>query len=225
MYAAPEALGSVLPVSRGAAALITVGVVLGLSVPAIIGIWRSLSTMAHLATSAPNLPSVTMRGLPSWSTLQTVVEYGLATGLLALLFLLMLPLLIRLFALGGMSVTLSLVLLIATAVAMGIISFRVHRVLEPAFRDTFISGSPDPVAHATGDEDALPLVDPESPAPLTGQTRVTEEPRRRVSPLIAAIVEQANRRGAASPGVGGEPEATPGSDYSLVDPDPASGPG
>ena len=61
-----------------------------------------------------------------------MVQNGLATVLLALLVVLSLPLVVRLFALGSLSAPLSILLLVAPALAMGIISFRVHRVLEPA---------------------------------------------------------------------------------------------
>ena len=189
VYAAPGALGNVLPVSPGVAALIVVGVVLGLSVPAVIDIWRSLRTMAHLATSAPNLPdlpTLAVRVLPSWDTLRTMVEYGLATGLMALLFLLMLPLFIRLFAFGGVSITLSLALLIVSAVAMGVISFRVHRVLQPAFQDTFITGASGDVPPETEDDERPVQGDVESPA-STGRGGGG---RRQANPLIAAMSER-----------------------------------
>ena len=197
VYAAPEALGKLLPVSTGVAALIVVGIVMGLSTPSVIGIWRSLRTLAHLATSVPNLPSVNVPVLPSWSTLQSMVEYGMATALLALLLLLMLPLLIRLFALGGLSITLSLILLIASAVSMGIISFRVHRVLEPAFENTFMASSTASVEYGTADGNA----------DITEVSRDTVQGSnpRFVNPLIATARERASRRNADS-GSDGESE-------------------
>ena len=66
-----------------------------------------------------------------------MIEYGLATVLLGLLFLLTLPLTVRLFTLGSLSVPLSLVLLVTPALAVGVFSFRLHLILEPAFRETF----------------------------------------------------------------------------------------
>ena len=211
VYAAPEALGNVLPVSQGVAALIVVGVVLGLSVPAVIDIWRSLSTMARLATSAPNLPPVTIWGVPHWDTLRTIVEYGLATGLMALLFLLMLPLLIRLFAFGGVSITLSLALLIVSAVAMGVISFRVHRVLQPAFQDTFISSASGDALPTTEDSERSALEDVESPSP-TSWGDGGHGGRRRVNPLIAVYMERAAGGGAGSSSfrAASDPAADPG---------------
>ena len=179
MYAAPGALGHLVPVSTGTAALITVGVVVGLSTPAVIGIWRSLRTLAHLAAGQPHLPDTHIRGIPSWAALQAMVEYGLATALMALLFLLMLPLFIRLLALGGLSVSVSLVLLIASAVAVGFISFRVHRVLEPAFRDTFLSTPTGPVPHHAEDAEGSPLADVGPAAPARGFS----------NPVISAYAE------------------------------------
>ena len=211
VYAAPGALANVLPVSQGVAALIVVGVVLGLSVPAVIDIWRSLSTMAHLATSAPNLPdlpTLTVRVLPSWDMVRTMVEYGLATGLMALLLLLMLPLLIRLLALGGLSVTVSLVLLIASALAVGIISFRVHRVLEPAFQNTFMSSAGDDVPPETEDAEGSALADVESPAP--GSRGDGYGGARQVNPLIAVMAERFASHRAGSPSGDRRPDADPG---------------
>lgn len=148
LYFAPSAVRNLFPfpVPPGVGGLITVGVVMGLSVPSAIAIWRSLGALAHLATSAPNAQRADPEGPERWYTLRTMVEYGLATVLLALLFLLSLPLIVRLFTLGTLSIPLSLLLLISPAVAVGIFSFRVHRVLEPAFSDTFTGesgGSPD----------------------------------------------------------------------------------
>ena len=188
MYAAPGALGRFLLVDTGTAALITVGAVVGLSTPSVIGIWRSLRTLAYLVTG--NHPASEGRAgvLPGWSAVQTMVEYGLATALLALLSLLMLPLIIRLLALGGLSITLSLILLLFPALAMGFISFRVHRVLEPAFRDTFLSTASGPVSHH---DDYV-----ESPAPSSEPGLQGDVTRRIVSPLIAAHLERVANSGA-----------------------------
>ncbi|MCY3690777.1 MAG: cation:proton antiporter [Chloroflexota bacterium] len=193
MFSSPGIVGRFLHVSTGVSALITVGVVVGLSTPAVIGIWRSLRTLAHLVTGYPNLPTAQIRGMPNWAAVQAIVEYGLATALLALLFLLLLPLFIRLFALGGLSVSVSLVLLVASALAVGIISFRVHRVLEPAFRDTFLPTASVPVSHHDDDVET-PALPPEPDA----QGDAT---RRMVSPLISAYLESEANRG-APPGDG-----------------------
>lgn len=190
VYAAPDALGHLLPVSQGVAALIILGVVIGLSTPSVIGIWRSLRTLAHLATSLPHVPTVNLRVLPSWNTMQTMVEYGMATALLALLVLLMLPLLIRLLALGGLSITLSLVLLIASALGMGLISFRVHRVLGPAFEGTFMVSSSDVPLHHEDPEEPMEHEDVAAPAPNPGARR---DPQF-VNPLVAATRERGDRR-------------------------------
>ena len=195
MYASPGALGHLLPVSIGTAALIIVGAVVGLSAPSVIGIWRSLRTLARLATGDDQTDAARAGILPSWSVVQTMVEYGLATALLALLSLLMLPLIIRLLALDGLSITLSLILLLSPALAMGVISFRVHRVLEPAFRDTFLSTSSGPVSHH--DDDV------ESPALPAEPELQEDETRRIVSPLITAYLEREASRREAPAGVDG----------------------
>ena len=93
---------------------------------------------------------------------------------------------VRLFALGSLSAPLSIVLLVAPALAMGIISFRVHRVLEPVFHDTFTSeaGHLPGTTHWTND--ATHQGDPESPNGL---------PHRPVTPLYGL----AARRGFCFP--------------------------
>ena len=147
LYATPAIIGDVLPVSQGVSGLILAGAVIGLSTPPAIGIWRSLKTLARLATRDPGAPDDGQSIDPVWRTMRSMVQNGLATVLLALLLLLSLPLIIRLFQLGTLFAPLSLVLLIAPALAMGIISFRVHRVLQPVFSDTFIAEDGAPELH------------------------------------------------------------------------------
>ena len=164
LYITPEALGSLLPWPVGITGLLILGVVTGLSAPSAIRIWHSLGDLARLATNIPHIQPFGTGRLERWATWQTMVEYGLATVLLGLLFLLTLPLMVRLFTLGSLSVPLSLVLLVAPALAVGVFSFRLHLILEPAFRETFTaepvssprvvdgaSGSTDPHAERTED--------------------------------------------------------------------------
>ena len=147
LYVAPEALGTLIHVPEGVAGLVVVGVVAGLSTPSAIGIWRSLGTLAHLATYTSLNLGARLDDQGRWNTARTMVSYGLATVLLTLLVLLSLPLIIRLSTLGTVSVPVSLVLLVLPALAVGVFSFRVHRVLERAFTDTFISEPGKPAEH------------------------------------------------------------------------------
>ena len=139
LYITPEALGSLLPWPVGITGLLILGVVTGLSAPSAIRIWHSLGDLARLATNIPQIQPFGTGRHQRWATWQTMVEYGLATVLLGLLFLLTLPFLVRLFTLGSLSVPLSLLLLVTPALAVGVFSFRLHLILEPAFRDTFIA--------------------------------------------------------------------------------------
>ncbi len=159
LYATPAIIGDVLPVSQGVSGLILAGAVIGLSTPPAIGIWRSLKTLARLATRDPGAPDEGQGIDPVWRTMRSMVQNGLATVLLALLLLLSLPLIIRLFQLGSLFAPLSLLLLIAPALAMGIISFRVHRVLQPAFSDTFIAEDGAPELHAESSPEETDPVD------------------------------------------------------------------
>ena len=141
LYVAPEALRNLLPWPVGITGLLILGVVVGLSAPSAIRIWHSLGTLARLATNTPQFQPFGTGRPERWRTWQTMVEYGLATVLLGLLFLLSLPFVVRLFTLGSLSVPLSLILLVLPALAVGVFSFRLHLILEPAFRDTFLDES------------------------------------------------------------------------------------
>ena len=163
LYVLPRLLANVLPVSHSTFGLIIVGAVVGLSAPSAINIWRSLRTLARLATGETDVRDDINRRDPIWQTLRSMVQNGLATALLALLLILSLPLIIRLFALGSLSAPLSILLLLAPALAMGIISFRVHRVLEPAFHDTFLSQASGQGFFPHLSHDDLAHVDPEIP--------------------------------------------------------------
>ena len=167
LYITPEVMRNLLPWPVGITGILIVGVVTGLSAPSAIRIWHSLGNLARLATNIPHIQSFGAGRLERWSTWRNMVEYGLAIVLLGLLFLLILPFMVRLFTLGSLSVPLSLVLLILPALAVGVFSFRLHLILEPAFRETFtaepvsstnrpdgyeqVADSPETVATGEGD--------------------------------------------------------------------------
>ena len=193
LYIAPAILGSAFPVSEGTTGLIMVGVVVGLSTPSAINIWRLLRTLASLATGGSGAQDEATSGDPIWQTLRSMVQNGLATALIVLLFLLILPLVVQLFALGSLTAPLSVLLLLAPALAVGIISFRVQRVLEPAFSDTFIGESGRPEGFSIGVEHDE-MVDVETPAHPPGippaiAHRPVASRRRPDDPLVAAAIE------------------------------------
>ncbi len=191
LYVSPALFGDTFRVSQGTIGLILVGIVVGLSAPPAINIWRSLRTLARLATGVRESAD---SGNASLQLLRTLVQNGLATVLLGLLVILYLPFTFRLFALGSATAPLSILLLLAPALAMAIIGFRVHRVLEPAFHDTFASPLDVYSRHHYGGGDDMELIDVESPArppslsgePIDGFGSPTE---RRADLLLAAAVE------------------------------------
>ena len=190
LYVAPAMLESLFRAPAGVAGLVIVGIVTGLSVPPSIGIWRSLGTLARLATNTPDARGSDPAAQERWRTLRTMVEYGLATVLISLLFLLTLPITVRLFTLGVLSVPLSVLLLILPALAVGIFSFRVHRVLEPAFTSTFIVGSRNPVDSTDVDITEAGPVEGASTSthPEAFAADAPSEPP--VSPLISEAVQR-----------------------------------
>lgn len=162
VYITPEALASLLPWSAGITGLLIAGVVVGLSAPSAIRVWHSLGDLARLATNIPQIQPFGTGRAERWRTWQTMVEYGLATVLLGLLFLFTLPFVVRLFALGSLSVPLSLILLVAPALAVGVFSFRLHLILEPAFRDTFIAEPASPRRTSNASSQGTADVEPAS---------------------------------------------------------------
>ena len=194
LYAVPAIIGNVIPVSQGIAGLIMVGIVIGLSTPPVISIWLSLRTLARLATTYSDAPDDGSGSDPIWNTLRSMVQNGLATGLLALLLLLSLPLIVRLFTLSSVSAPLSVFLLITPALGMGIISFRIYRVLEPAFSDTFITTSVGREHHSTSSPEGTGPIDVGSPGPQVNPQQEGDQPasaaRRSVDdPLVVAAIE------------------------------------
>ena len=141
LFAFPALLGDLLNVSRSLVGLIMVGTVMGLSTPSVIAIWRALERLSHLSTIFPETEGYDESGLRIRYALRLMVRNGLAAVFLVLLFLLSLPLIIRMLALGSLTTPLSVLLLVAPMIAVGIFSFRVHRVLEPAFTETFVEES------------------------------------------------------------------------------------
>ena len=198
LFATPAIIGNILPESI--AGLIVVGIIIGLSTPSAIKIWLSLKTLARLATRDPHAPDGRHSNDPVWRTLRAMVQNGLATVLLALLLILSLPLIVQLWLLGNLSASLSLLLLLGPAVAMGMISFRVHRVLEPAFSDTFTDDSVSPEPHPaddlehTGSTYSSDSIDVDCPVPEPGPQQSTGQsalaPHRSLhDPLVVAAME------------------------------------
>ena len=140
-----------MPFPAGVAGLAVVGVVAGLSIPSAIGIWRSLATLARLASNSSKAIGDQPDSDERRNTLRTMVEYGLAMVLIVFLLLLLLPLISELFTLGGLTVPVSLLLLLLPGLAVGVFSFRIHRVLERAISDTFTSGDDGPERAYLGD--------------------------------------------------------------------------
>ncbi len=149
VYTLPDLLAQWMPVSPALLGLIIGGAAVGLNIPPAIAIWRELRILARLTV---RITETTHPARPVPHIIQTVVQDGLATALLVVSVLLLLPLIIRLFALGGVSAPLSVFLLAASAAALGLVGLHVHRVLEPVFRRTFAAGTPPRPSGSDGAE-------------------------------------------------------------------------
>ncbi len=153
VYIAPDAVSELLSVPTGVAAMIIVGVVIGLSTPSAVVIWRSLGTISLLAAQSSSETGEEAEAHKRSRTFRTMVEYGLATVLMSVLFLLALPLVIRLITLDTLSIPLSLVLLISPALLVGLFSFRIQWILEDAITDILGSKPEDAEETPEGDKE------------------------------------------------------------------------
>ena len=151
VYIAPDAVSELLSVPTGVAGMIIVGVIIGLSIPSAVVIWRSLGTISLLASQGSDDTEAAAEAHQRSRTFRTMVEYGLATVLMSVLFLLALPLVIRLITLDTLSIPLSLVLLISPALLVGLFSFRIQWILEDAITDILGSEPEDTEETPEGD--------------------------------------------------------------------------
>ena len=77
LIAAPTLIGRLIHVPQPVASLIVIGLVLGLSTPSALSIWRSLATLAHLSTTGPSVLGYGPDGFRVQFTLQAMVRDGL----------------------------------------------------------------------------------------------------------------------------------------------------
>ena len=170
VYTLPEFLAGILPVSQDLLGLIFGGATIGLSIPPAIAIWRELRILARLTVGATKWAK---SGEPAGFTLRTLVQDGMATALLLVAILLLLPLTVRLFALGSLSAPLPIVLLVISAGLLVLVGFHIHRVLETAFHEVFVASPVSPLVRptstASNQDDVFTPVDVETPALRDGQ--------------------------------------------------------
>ena len=160
VYTLPDLLTAKDSTSNALLALILAGATVGINIPAAVAIWHELRSLASLTVRANVRESA---GEPARYTLRALIQDGMATALLLLGVLMLVPLIIRLFELGSLSAPLSIFLLIASAGALVFAGFHVHRVLEPIFRNTFIAPPARPRAEGPGRAEQE-AIDAETPA-------------------------------------------------------------
>jgi len=191
---APETLRELLRLPSGVIGLGVAGVVIGLSIPSAVRIWRSLNDLALLAISTPGYWPVGAEWIARQRVLRTLVEYGLALVLVVLLFLVILPLVIRLLTLGSSSILVSLILLMIPALAVGIFSFRIHRMLELAVRDTFMNRPEDSPSPGDIDTSESGSVDEDGLPSRTHPEHDDDSLESMVNPLISSAIEHMPER-------------------------------
>ncbi len=177
VYTLPDLLTDKDSSSNALLALILAGATLGINIPAAVAIWRELRALANLTVRAYVRETA---GDPARYTLRTLIQDGMATALLLLGVLMLVPLIIRLFELGSLSAPLSIFLLVASAGALVFAGYHVHRVLEPIFRNTFIAPPASARSEGAAPADAA-VIDAETPA-----ERHRAEPTRQPGPPARA---------------------------------------
>lgn len=184
VYTLPDLLTDADSTSNALLALILAGATVGINIPAAVAIWHELRALASLTVRAHARDAA---GEPARYTLRTLIRDGLATALLLLGVLLLVPLMIRLFELGSLSAPLSIFLLVASAGALVFAGFHVHRVLEPIFRNTFIAPAA-PVPSDGGGFEAVETIDVESPPVPVGDEPV-HQPARPARAAAASSID------------------------------------
>ncbi len=190
VYTLPEFLAGILPISKDLLGLIFGGATLGLSIPPAIAIWRELRILARLTAGATRWARSRE---PAGFTLRTLMQDGMATALLLVAIMVLLPLIIRLFALGSLSAPLPIVMLVGSAGLLVLVGFHIHRALETAFHEVFVAPAVPlarPPASAGPQDDLFTPVDVETPALRDGQHEpVGRQTTRAATPTSAAEAE------------------------------------
>lgn len=191
VYTLPEFLAGIMPVSQDLLGLIFGGATIGLIIPPSIAIWRELRILARLTVGANRWAR---SGEPARFTLRTLMQDGMATVLLLVAIMLLLPLIVRLFALGSLSAPLPIILLVVSAALLVLVGFHIHRVLETAFHETFVAPTTPlarPPASTRAQDDVFTPQDVETPALQDGQHEpVGRQPARVAPPSTAADAEE-----------------------------------
>jgi len=121
------------------------------------------------------------------------MQDGMATALLLVAIMVLLPLIIRLFALGSLSAPLPIVMLVGSAGLLVLVGFHIHRALETAFHEVFVAPAVPlarPPASAGPQDDLFTPVDVETPALRDGQHEpVGRQTTRAATPTSAAEAE------------------------------------
>lgn len=178
VYTLPEFLAEIVPVPKDLLGLIFGGATIGLGIPPAIAIWRELRILARLTAGANRWAR---SGEPARFTLRTVMQDGMATALLVVALLFLMPLIIRLFQLGSLSAPLPILLLITSAAALVFVGFHIHRALESAFHEAFVTPTTRltaPPAAPESQDDVFSPLDPETPALRDGQHAPAGRQRR-----------------------------------------------
>ena len=194
VYTLPEFLTGIVPIPEDVLGLIFGGATIGLGIPPAIAIWRELRILARLTAGATRWAR---SGEPGRFTLRTIMQDGMATVLLVVAILFLMPLTIRLFQLGSLSAPLPILLLLTSAAALVFVGFHIHRALESAFHEAFVAPNPRvtaPTAEASTQDDVFSPIDPETPSLRDGQHTPAGNPRRSAGdPERHAAEEAADR--------------------------------
>ncbi len=128
--------------SEGVVALVIAGMVLAFTIPPAFQVWRSLRSLSDAIVQFL-LPeglwsSEFLRGRNIQGILLDTMTIPLAAPLLIVCVIWSFPLLSELASIGGLLPPLAIGIAVTAIIAMAIVAFRLHRVLEPEFMHTFL---------------------------------------------------------------------------------------
>ena len=135
-------LSRMLNARESVVALVIAGVVLALTIPPAFQVWRSLRSLSDAIVQFL-LPeglwsSEFLRGRNIQGILLDTMTIPLAAPLLIVAVIWSFPLLSELVSIGGLLPPLAIAIAVTGIIVMAAVAFRLHRVLEPEFMQTFL---------------------------------------------------------------------------------------
>ena len=146
----PE-ISDVVGLSPEMLGLILSGIVVGLSIPPSVFIWRALQSMTDaLSSNLLTRGSSTSQAMGK-SNVHMVLRDSILVIMAVLVAIWSLPFISQLLMLGSLAAPIPVVMLVSLVALTWRTAFKIHRTLESTFSETFLGGA---ASGSTGEEDA-----------------------------------------------------------------------